>query len=57
MKTFYAQLNDGATVCRKADRFEIVNESIRVWLGNELVGFFDLDTELYAQIYSKGEKV
>lgn len=57
MKTFYAQLNDGTTVCRKADRFEIVNESIRVWLGNELVGFFDLDTVLYAQIYSKGEKV
>lgn len=51
MKIFYAQLSDGSTVKRKADRIEIVNESLRVWVGSELVAYLDLGAVLYAHIY------
>lgn len=50
MKRFYAQLTDGGTMNRLADRMEIVNESIRVYIGEELVAYVDLGAVLYAHI-------
>ena len=57
MLTFYAELNGGATVVRKADRMEIVDNAIRVWAGGELVGYFDLSVVLSAQLYPRGDKM
>ena len=50
MKHFFAQLNDGGTFNKPADRMEIVNESIRVYDGDKLVAYMDLSTVLYAHI-------
>lgn len=50
MNQFYAQLNDGSTVKKRADRMEIVNESLRVYDGNKLVAYMDLSTVLYAHL-------
>lgn len=47
---FYAQLNDGGSMNKAADRMEIVNESIRVFRGEQLIAFLDLATVLYAHI-------
>lgn len=47
---FYAQLNDGGSINKPADRMEIVNESIRVYNGVQLVAYMDLSTVLYAHI-------
>ena len=51
MSRFYAQLNDGGSMHKPADRMEIVNDSIRVFLGEQLVALLDLSTVLYAHIY------
>ena len=55
MKQFYAQLNDGTTINRPADRIEIVNDSIRVYVGEELVAYLDLGVVLYAHICNRRE--
>lgn len=57
MKTFYAQLNDGSTICRKADRMELVDDTIRVYENGELIAFLDTNAVVYAQIHIKGEKI
>lgn len=50
MKRFYAQLNDGSAMNKPADRMELVNESIRVYAGEEIVAYLDVSTVLYAHI-------
>lgn len=50
MKRFYAQLNDGGSMNKSADRMEIINDSIRVYAGEQLVAYLDLSTVLYAHI-------
>lgn len=52
MNCFYAQLNDGCTMKKPADRMEIVNESIRVYSGDQLVAYMDLSTVLYAHLHT-----
>lgn len=49
--TFYAQLNDGSSMKKAADRMEIVDDSIRVYLGGQAVAYLDLSTVLYAHIH------
>ena len=53
MKMFYAQMSDHTTIHKPADRFEIVEDSIRAYLGDQLVAYVDLGAVLYAQIYDK----
>lgn len=53
MSIFYAQLSDGSTMKKKADRMEINNESLRVYDGEQIVGYMDLGTVLYAHICEK----
>lgn len=53
MKMFFAQLSDHSTIHKHADRFEIVDNSIRAYDGNNLVAFVDLGAVLYAHIYEK----
>lgn len=53
MRQFYAQLSDGSSMKKTADRMEIVNESIRVYEGEQLVAYLDLGTVLFAQIYER----
>lgn len=55
MSQFYAQLSDGSSMKKTADKMEIVNESIRVYDGERLVAYMDLGAVLYAQIYAKQE--
>lgn len=50
MKRFYAQLNDGGSMNKPADRMEIISDSIRVYAGDHLVAYLDLSTVLYAHI-------
>lgn len=50
MARFYAQLNDGGTVNKPADRMEIIEDSIRVYCGDQLVAYLDLTVVLYAHI-------
>lgn len=56
MNQFYAQLNDGSTIKKPADRMEIINESIRVYDGERLVAYMDLSTVLFAHISTKKEE-
>lgn len=50
MKRFYAQLNDGGSINKPADRMELVDNSIRVYAGEDLVAYLDVGTVLYAHI-------
>lgn len=55
MSQFYAQLSDGSTIKKQADRMEIANESIRVYDGEQLVAYIDLGAALYAHLSVKRE--
>lgn len=50
MKVFFAKLNDESTINRQADRFEIVDDAVRVYLDGELVAYMDIGMVLYAHI-------
>ena len=50
MSQFYAQLTDGSTIKKCADRMEITNDAIRIYDGNMLVAYADLGSVLYAHI-------
>lgn len=50
MKRFFAQLNTHQTINRPADRMDLVDNTIRVYVGDELVAFLDVSTVLYAHI-------
>lgn len=56
MKMFFAQLSDHTTIHKPADRFEIIDNSIRAYQSDTLVAFVDLGAVLYAHIYEKGAK-
>lgn len=51
MNLFYAALSNGGTIKRTADKMEIVDNSIRVYVSGEVVAYMDLGTVLYAHIY------
>ena len=51
MKVFYAQLNDGSTIRKKADRFEITGDAIIVWYEGEPVAYMDMGVTHYAHIH------
>lgn len=51
MKQFYAQLSDGSTVKLYADRFELVDNAIRVYANGEIVAYLDTGAVLYAHIH------
>ena len=51
MKQFYAQLSDGSTVKLSADRFELVDNAIRVYANGEIVAYLDTGAVLYAHIH------
>ena len=53
MKIFFAHLNDGSTMLKKADRFEIVDDAIHVYSEGELIAYLDLSVVLFAHIYTK----
>ncbi|MBQ8360013.1 MAG: hypothetical protein IJX37_08965 [Oscillospiraceae bacterium] len=53
MKKLFVQMNDHSTIHKQADRFEIVDNSIRAYVGTELVAYADLGAVLYAHIYDK----
>lgn len=50
MKRFFAQLNTHHTINRPADRMELVDDTIRVYAGDEMVAFLDVSTIIYAHI-------
>lgn len=50
MKRFFAQLNVHQTINRPADRMVLEDNTIGVYLGEELVAFLDVSTVLYAHI-------
>lgn len=50
MKRFFAQLNTHQTINRPAERMELVDDTIRVYQGDNLVAFLDISTVLYAHI-------
>ena len=56
MKMFFAQLSDHTTIHKQADRFEIIDNSIRIYEGCRLTAYLDLGTVLYAHIYEKEVK-
>lgn len=55
MKEFYAQLSDGSTMRKRADRMEITDNALRVYDGEKLVAYVDLGTVLYAHMVIKRE--
>lgn len=57
MSQFYAQMSDGSTMKKPADRMEIVNESIRVYDGEQLVAYMDLSAVIYAHVSEKREGI
>lgn len=56
MKVFYAQLNDNSSMKREADRMELVDDSIRVYLNGEIIAYLDVGAVLWAQIYVMPDK-
>lgn len=50
MKVFFAKLNDDSTINRTADRFEIVDDSVKVYLAGELVAYADIGMVLYCHL-------
>lgn len=50
MKIFFAQMNDGSTIHRSADKFELVGDAIVVYLHGELVAYMDVGVVLFAHI-------
>lgn len=53
MKKLYVQMSDHSTIHSQADRFEIADNSIRAYVGTELVAYADLGAVLYAHIYDR----
>lgn len=51
MKVFYSQINDGSSIRKFADRFEVVDNMIYVWCNCELVALIDVSVVLYAHIH------
>lgn len=51
MKIFYAQINDGSSMKKRADKFEVVDNMIYVWHNGHLVALIDMGVVLYAHIY------
>ena len=53
MKKLYVQMSDHSTIHKQVDRIEIVDNSIRAYVGTELVAYADLGAVLYAHIYDR----
>lgn len=56
MSIFYAQMSDGSSMKKKADKMELVDDSIRVYLNGDLVAYVDVGATLYAHIHDGKEK-
>ena len=56
MKRFVAQLNDGSFINIRADKMELVDNSIRVYCSDELVGYVDVSCVLTAHFSEKVNK-
>ena len=50
MKVFFAKLNDDSTINRPADRFEIVDDSVKAYKDGELVAYMDIGMVLYCHL-------
>lgn len=51
MKIFYAQINDGSSIKKHADKFEVVDNMIHVWHNGHLIALIDMGVVLYAHIH------
>ena len=56
MKRFIALLNDGSFVNVPATRMEIVDDSIRVWDGGDLVAYLDVGVVLSAHMSERKQE-
>lgn len=56
MSIFYAQLSDGSTMKKRADKMEIEGDSIRVYLNGQLVAYADVGSVNYAHIHDFNDK-